>query len=300
MKTGLRACCLRACIAALSGALLLCAAPVVHARDTITWANLHFPPWMILKGNSQGQGVWDALLAELIAKLPEYDHEMVEMKNVRYEQLAKQQQHVCKVYYFRAPEREEILHYSIPSVVFLANHVVMRSERAKELGNPKSIALAQLMDDPRFEGAFIEGRSYGKEIDKILAARKNRPQLRFKVVDNQNLFEFLSLGRTDYLLEFPAVRAFFEQDLDIRPALVNIAIEGAASYNVTHVTCVKNDWGKRVIERVDEILKRHIATAAHRNAVLRWYRPDEQSELSKHYWQILVAPTLSDNRTGKP
>ena len=62
--------CLCRCATALFGTLLLGNAAAAQAGDTITWANLHFPPWMILKGESAGQGVWDALLTELIANLP--------------------------------------------------------------------------------------------------------------------------------------------------------------------------------------------------------------------------------------
>jgi len=292
--------CLRRCAMALLGTLLLGDAAAAHAGDTITWANLHFPPWMILKGESAGQGVWDALLKEVIANLPEYDHEMVQMKNVRYEELARQQAHVCKVYYFKTPEREEVLHYSIPSVVFLANHVVMRKEKARELGNPASISLERLLDDTRFTGAFVEGRSYGKEIDPLLQKHKGVPHLLFRVMDNQNLFQVLGLGRTDYILEFPAVRSFFEHDLDIHPELANIRIEGITPYNVTYVTCVKNEWGKRVLKKVDEILKRYIPTSAHREATLRWYRPAEQAELAKYYQRILVDPLRAEKPPRKP
>ena len=292
--------CLRHCATALLGALLLGGATAAHASDTITWANLHFPPWMILKGESVGQGVWDALLKELIANLPEYDHEMVEMKNVRYEELARHQAQVCKVYYFKTPEREEVLNYSIPSVVFLANYVVMRKEKARELGNPASISLERLLGDTRFRGTFVKGRSYGKEIDPLLQKHMGMPHLLFPVVDNQNLFQILGLGRTDYILEFPAVRSFFEHDLDIHPELANISIEGITPYNITYVTCVKNEWGKRVLKKVDDILKRYIPTPAHRDATLRWYQPVEQIELAKYYQRILVEPLRAEKPPRKP
>ncbi len=291
---------LRRCVTALFGTLLLGGAAAAHAGDTITWANLHFPPWMILKGENAGQGVWDTLLKELVANLPEYDHEMVEMKNVRYEEFARQQAHVCKVYYFKTPEREELLHYSIPSVVFLANYVVMRKEKARELGNPASISLERLLDDTRFTGTFVEGRSYGKEIDPLLQKHMGMSHLLFRVADNQNLFEVLGLGRADYILEFPAVRSFFEHDLDIHPELANISIEGITPYNVTYVTCVKNEWGKRVLKKVDEILKHYIPTPAHREATLRWYRSAEQAELAKYYQRILVDPLRAEKPPRKP
>ena len=109
-----------------------------------------------------------------------------------------------------------------------------------------------------------------------------------------------SLGRTDYILEFPAVRSFFEHDLDIHPELANIRIEGITPYNVTYVTCVKNEWGKRIIKKVDDILKRYIHTPAHREATLRWYQSAEQSELAKYYQRILVEPLRAEKPPRKP
>jgi len=261
-----------------------------HAKETIIWANLHFPPWMILEGSSKGKGVWDELLIHLTAKLPEYDHRMLVMKNVRFEEMAREGQHVCKVYYFKTPEREKLLHYSVPSVVFLANQVVMRREKAALLGNPASISLEKLMSDSRLKGTVIEGRSYGKVIDDIIARHVGQAHIGNPVLDNQSLFEFLNLGRTDYIIEFPAVRSFFEQDLALKPDVVTIAIEEGLPYNVTHVTCVRNDWGRRVIERVDSLLKEHVASDAHKRATLRWYLPGEQQELEKHYKRTLLPP----------
>lgn len=281
------------------GGLLLCVT-AAQAKETITWATLHFPPWMILNGDSKGTGVWDALQAELVAKLPEYDHRMVEMKNVRYEELAKQQEKVCKVYYFKTPERESIFYYSHPSVVFLSNQVLMRSEKAKALGNPSSISLEQLVADSRFDGTFIDGRSYGKPIDEIILKNQGKAHLHSRVMDNQSLFEFLRLGRTDYILEFPAVRSFFELDLDIHPEVVNITIQEAIPYNVTYVTCVRNDWGKRIIGRVNQILKYYVPTRTHRVVTLRWYQPEDQRRLSKYFDEILIGTSKPGRELNNP
>lgn len=279
--------------------MLLCST-VVQARETIIWANLHFPPWMILQGGSKGQGVWDLLLRELVTRLPEYDHKFVEMNNVRYEQLATDGQNVCKVYYFKTPERERILYFSSPSTVFLSNHVVMRRDKAKLLGNPSSISLESLMQDSRFDGSFIEGRAYGKEIDQHIHSFKGQANLHANVASNQSMFEFLSLGRTDYILEFPAVRAFFEQDLAIHPDLVNIAIDGAAPYNITYVTCVRNPWGRQVVARINDVLRTYIPTPAYRAATLRWYQPVEQRQLSKFFDMLLVDPLTLKRETVRP
>lgn len=292
LRTALRA-------ALMLGALLLCST-AAQARETIIWANLHFPPWMILEGNSKGQGVWDQLLHELVTRLPEYDHKFIEMNNVRYEQLAAEGQNVCKVYYFKTPERERSLYYSSPTTVFLSNHVVMRRDKAKLLGNPASLSLARLMQDPRFDGSFIEGRSYGNQIDQIIRRFKGQAYLHSNVTSNQSLFEFLSLGRTDYILEFPAVRAFFEQELTLHPDLVNIAIDETPPHNITYVTCVRNPWGQKVIGQVNEVLRRYVPTPAYRAATLRWYRPEEQRRLSKFFDSLLVEPLAQPRETFRP
>jgi uncharacterized protein (TIGR02285 family) len=287
----------------LSTVLMLClllSSTAVLARETIIWANLHFPPWMITQGNHKGEGVWDLLLHELVTRLPEYDHKFVEMNNVRYELLATEGQNICKVYYFKTPERERIMYFSSPSTVFLSNHVVMRRDKARLLGNPSRISLERLMQDARFDGSYIKGRSYGNSIDKIIQGLKGRANLHDIVTSNQSLFEFLSLGRTDYILEFPAVRAYFEQDLGLQPDLVNIAIDEAAAYNITYVTCVRNPWGKRVIERVDDVLKSYIPTPVHRAATLRWYQPADQRKLSGYFDTLLVDPMRPSRETARP
>ncbi|MFA6119872.1 MAG: TIGR02285 family protein [Sideroxydans sp.] len=285
--------------AMMFGTLLLCSTGV-QARETIIWANLHFPPWMILEGSSKGQGVWNLLQQELVTQLPEYDHKFIEMNNARYEQLATEGQKVCKVYYFKTPERERILYFSSPATVFLSNYVVMRRDKAKLLGNPSSISLARLMQDPRFDGSFIEGRSYGSQVDQIIRRLKGQAYLHANVTSNQSLFEFISLGRTDYILEFPAVRAFFEQDLALHPDLVNIAIDEAAPHNITYVTCVRNPWGQQVIGQVNDVLRHYIPTPAYRAATLRWYQPEDQRRLSKFFDRFLVDPLKQPRESFRP
>lgn len=272
-------------------AVLLTGAVTAHAKETIIWANLHFPPWMILEGPSMGKGVWDELLAYLTANLPEYDHRMLVMKNMRFEEMAREGQNVCKVYYFKTSERERLLHFSSPAVVFLANHVVMRKEKAALLGNPARISLDKLMNFARFKGAVIQGRSYGMALDDIIARHAGQAHISSMVADNKSLFEFVALGRTDYILEFPAVRAFFEQDLSLQPDLVNIAIEEGLPFNITYVACVRNAFGKQVIGRVNTLLLKQLAGKDHRNATLRWYTPGEQQELEQYYRRILLPPS---------
>jgi polar amino acid transport system substrate-binding protein len=283
--------CFSHCCKGLIAASLVFGMPSAHARETVIWANLHFPPWMILEGPSKGKGVWDELLVYLTANLPEYDHRMLVMKNVRFEEMVREDQNVCKVYYFKTPEREKLLHFSSPSVVFLANHVVMRREKAALLDKPPRVSLEKLMSDTRMKGTVIEGRSYGKVIDDIIARHVGEKHINNPVVDNQSLFEFLNLGRTDYILEFPAVRSFFEQDLTLKPDVVNMAIEEGQPYNITYVACVKNDFGKRVIGRVNTLIKERVASDAHKNATLRWYLPGDQQELEKYYKRILLSPS---------
>jgi uncharacterized protein (TIGR02285 family) len=286
---------LRACLANLCKGVLVTAlvtgTVVAYAKDTIIWANLHFPPWMILEGPNKGKGVWDELLVYLTENLPEYDHRMLVMKNVRFEEMAREGQNVCKVYYFKTSEREKLLHFSSPAVVFLANHVVMRREKAALLGNPGRISLEKLMSYARFKGAVIQGRSYGKVLDEIIARHAGQPHIGNMVADNKSLFEFVALGRADYILEFPAVRSFFEQDLSLQPDLVNIAIEEGLPFNITHVACVKNAFGKRIIDRVNILLRKQLAGNAHRDATLRWYTPEEQQELEQYYKRILSPPS---------
>lgn len=284
----------------LATIVLLLAYSVAQARDTIVWASLDFPPWMILQGKYRGQGVWDLLFKEIQAQLPDYDHQVVEMNNVRFEQLAAASVNVCKVYYFKTPERERLLYFSRPATVFLSNHVVMRREKARLLGFPERISLRQLMQDARFDGSMIEGRSYGALSDQAIRSLKGRAHLHSNVTSNQSLYEFLLLGRTDYILEFPAVRTYFENTLVVHPDLVNIAIEEAAAYNITYVTCVRNLWGSRIIARINPILRHFVSTPAYRAAMLRWYQPADQAQLSTFFPMLTSGSDIHTREAARP
>ncbi len=279
---------------------LLLAATLAQARDSIVWASLDFPPWMILQGEYRGQGAWDLLFKEIQAQLPDYDHQVVEMNNVRYEQLAAAGAHVCKVYYFKTPERERVLFFSTPATVFLSNHIVMRRDKAALLGFPARTSLQQLLQDARFDGSFIEGRSYGAQSDQAIRSYLGRAHLHANISSNQSLFEFLLLGRTDYILEFPAVRNYFEHVLSVRPDLVNIAIEEAAPYNLTYVTCARTPWGAQVIARVNPILRHYLGTPAYRAAMLRWYQAADQAQLARYFPLLTAGSGTAPARPARP
>lgn len=261
------------------------------AKDQITWANLHFPPWMILDGKFAGQGVWDELLEVLIVKLPEYEHVKLVMNNARYNTMAVDQKNVCKVYYYKTPEREKILYYSIPSVVFLANNIVIRRDKALSLGNTSSYSLEKLMKSSNFNLTVIAARSYGKTIDRLIKTHSSLENISTLPMNNKQLFLFLDRGRTDYILELPAGISFFEQELGIKSDTVNISIEESITYNITYVTCVKNAWGRKIIDRVNDILVEYLRTKRHREATLRWHNTTDRQQLSEIFDEILIKGT---------
>ena len=76
-------------------------------------------------------------------------------------------------------------------------------------------------------------------------------------------------------------------------------IQQAPASNITYVTCVRNAWGKAVIERVNPIVRQRVLSPEHRAATLRWYTPKQRAALEQIYDNLLVRP-LAAQAADKP
>lgn len=258
-------------------------------KPQLDWAATDFPPFMILEGPAKGQGVWDELSRVVQANLPDFEHVDVKMTNSRFMEELKDGKNLCKIYFFKTPEREKYLYYSIPAVVFLTNHVVMRRETYEEMRKPDRIDLNELLVDQRFRGGFTINRSYALDMDTVIAANRNAPHLTFMVADNTSYFKMMAEGRLDYILDFPVAVAYWSKVLGLDPdRFVSVPIVSSTMYTTTYVVCTKNAWGAQLIDRINAILRKEIPTKHYLEMVTRWYDPQDRAQLETYYRECLL------------
>lgn len=249
----------------------------IHAGDTIQWQNIHFPPLTILRGADKGQGQLDQFLPYLQKRLPQYQHQNVEMNWARTFRMIGNGEYSCSTMVFKTPERESVAQFSVPVAVASAIRIIMSKENISLLGNPKTYPLAKLVRDKRFYGSLVNDRSYTPTIDKLLAQYKSEINLDRKAITIKSLLAMLKLDRVNYLVEYsPTVAYLMKNDTDFQQRFSSIAIEEVPLSAVIYLACPRNAWGEKVVERINNVVVENHDSDAYIDLITRYYNPAEK------------------------
>jgi uncharacterized protein (TIGR02285 family) len=277
-RTGLLAC---------AGVYALGFADLCVARDTLTWAVLHFPPFQILEGPHRGSGSFDGELQVLIDKLPEFDHKVVPMSFARRKEEFMAGTNICTPGIFRAPALALKLALSQPMLTHLDNRVVFLKDRAELFGADDPIDLNGLFDRRSVIGAVVPGRSYAPNIDQAIEGHRGNPNLLSRALETTQLFQMLLDGDIHYLLLFSHEAAFLADRFGANGRLGNRAIAGTPPYLFTHVACTGSAWGNAVIGKVNAIMHGVRGQPEYRAYSERWYPPEDRERVRRFYPQML-------------
>lgn len=267
-------------------------APVTWAQaqpDEIPWATADFPPFMILEGPETGNGLFDILSATIQSDLSDYTHNNINMQNSRFMHEVADGKNICKAFFFKTPEREKLLHYSLPTAVLLTNSIIMRRDTYQSLGEPRTLHLADIMADTRLRGGFILNRSYAPDLDPIIAAHRNDAHLVFMATNNTPFFRMMTQGKLDYIVDFPVATEYWPHALgQPEDLLVSVPIASSIRYTVTYAVCTRNQWGATVIDRINAVLRRELPTQRYLDLLTRWHGAASRKELTKIHTEFLL------------
>ena len=201
----------------------------------------------------------------------------------------KKEEKVCTIGIIKTPQREEFLHYSIPALIRPGLSIVINKDRMSVFGNPKKISLAKLIRNEDLKVGIVPKRSYTEAVDSILQRHKGQKNILVREGFDlaSGLLKMLSRGHIDYIIEYPSQVLYISRQIDRSDQFYTIALEEAPSYTVSHVVCPKNRWGKRVIERMDTILKQGRPTPQYRSCIERWVEERRRKEFREVYNRFL-------------
>ena len=266
--------------------LLTLIAVRVTAKETITWMVVDWPPLMILEGDDKGKGLADVFLTLYQQNLPQYKHHNMMMNFARYWHGAKNGEPICNLLTLKNQGREDYMHFSIPAAMTLPNSIIMKQENIAKLGNPKSYSLAKLMVDKQFIGILESGRSYSQQIDVLLNEHQASSNLIRGVNSARQLIQMLELGRIEYIIEYPYIADYLRSQYTKQTQQFgSIGIDEIPPYYLTYVACPKTDWGKNVIDSVNQMLLKIRPTPEYHAANERWYVYPREIELIRHVYK---------------
>ena len=285
MKTGLKT-----LLSMLVCIIFAVTAAQADPEKTVTWAILDWPPVHILEGEHKGQGIFDAIMDLLERELPEYSHKELVANPPRFWGYIKKGDNFCHAASVVTEERLKHAYFSIPISFGPSNSIIMKRDTAESLGLSGAVSLATLLKTPGLTGGIKPDRSYGKIVDRILAENRTEDNI-FEQRSSDyglSLFQMLLYGRLDFILEVPVMVAYNEVVLNKQGESVSLEIEENDPYIFGCVACPKNDWGRHMIDRINEIIMTCRPTQEYRAIMEMWQTEEGIARVRRGYDAVFM------------
>ena len=275
----------------LSLALLSCSG--VAAQNTIYWGVHDLPPLQITTGKYAHQGIYDGVLDFLQSKMPEYKHKKREANAKRFWKWLKSKDQFCYVASIPTPYRKKLAYFSIANGFHVANSIIMTKSTAHSMGLGDKVSLKTLMLNQQLEGGVVAARAYGRQIDKMLQELKH-PKFQSYVSANlgQSVYQMLLSNRMDYIIEYPFVIEYFDQLLKTPEQSTSLMIKEINPFTMGHSACPQNEWGRKVISKINKILIEHRGTPAYRALMERWQSKTVKKHIRDNYHLFLESKAV--------
>lgn len=274
----------------MKGMLLLgfCLLPVLSWADSssllggsekkviVPWVISDWPPYYVISGPDKGEGRTDRLKRVLVEALPDFHFTDVKSDNPRAVDLWKQGRNICSGSALMTEERKKWAYFTALSFQVPHEYVLVTSNQKLWDSLPGTIVLKDFLQMKQWKGIIGKGRSYGAAVDEVLALHNNSDFLLHHTQPEGyvQLLRLVEKGRYDYTIEYESVvRAQNEKNFPVKPLLVRQIKESLPSA-VIYFACTKNEWGKRVASRVDEVLRGLATSKEYQSAVESWIGPE--------------------------
>ncbi|OSQ32337.1 hypothetical protein [Thalassospira sp. MCCC 1A03138] len=229
-------------------------------KSDIIWAiDATMPGFIKIEDGLNGYGA--QMLDWFIARMPDYHH-LVKIlpRRSAYDAMrmtAEADDTICIPGTQNTPERasEFILSNTVAPLLPLSVVVpssALTSFRPYMFGDG-TIDLEALLDDTSRYTALAKSRTYGPDIDRILAEAIDSPNV--LRTDNQSSFPLmLEMGRIDWMLAFPAEIESHRRAQGKVSDMVSLPIGGMPRFLDLAIACNRSPTGINAIAKVNDIL----------------------------------------------
>lgn len=255
--------------------ILLCLLFVGRAHasspNRIAWQTFHIPPIIMKTGEQRGQGFVDRMLLLIIEQMPEYEHSLPLTSHARALNDLKMGKHVCHPALFKTQEREQYAVFSKPVFFSPSNRLIILEQTAKRLSLSEPVDLSQLLHIDDVTIGLVKGRSYGANIDGMLAKFPEHYLIEMSLDKSEVLFNLTHHKRLTATVAYPFEIAFYAKQPKNGEGHKALLIAGTPDYAIGHIACPKNDWGQNIVKSVDQILYKIVATDEYLEAMTTWW-----------------------------
>jgi uncharacterized protein (TIGR02285 family) len=243
---------------------ILSAAPgMAHARETLTWLLRDFPPLTIFSGPQAGLGAIDKLMPELIARMPEYDHQIMHVNRARGTQMLQDPDvFACDPTLLWTPERDKTILFSIPTYATPGNGVTIERNNHKlfapYLSEDRHLDLAGVLASNTVKIGIVGERSYGPVIDNVIRST-TQPNNLILHYGNAAVGSMLQMERMDrfqaIISYWPEARFHAQQQGIPLDELEFFPVKDAPKYQFAHIGCSKTEKGRAAIDIINREMR---------------------------------------------
>lgn len=266
------------------------------AGEKIVWPYLCYQPVYVCEGDELAGGYGFHLISRIQAEMPEFQHEFLKMPVERILDFAGKGEHQIFYGLYKTPERETFLTYSLPCRISIPTFVVVRRSDLPGFGHGKEVSLKSLLEDKAKTFLLFKSISFGKGIDELLGLYRDRAHI--EVMNDtsgmgQKSLKMLMADRVDYFLSLDGTSHDIAA-LNITDQVSYIPIAEQNRYEVGYITAPDNEWGNRMIGRVNAILRNIVPTDAFFDLFKPLVNPDMIPRLKQEFDRVIVRPALEN------
>lgn len=277
----------------ISSLLILSNASISAERVPLVWVYTSAPPFYITDGPLKGHGFADQALRMLQQELPDFDHVLRMMPIRRLFQFWKEDANFCLMTMVQHPwPRDGDFILSVPYALYRPHGVIIKAD------NPRvSEIMPRATDAPvsveRFFAArnllfgTMSDRPLGRDLDPLFEYHRNHMQIvdRGDTHNLDGLFNMLKRGRIDYLIDYPFVFHFYDEQPDYKGLFELIPLtENRDALIWASVGCTNNAWGKQVVADLNRAIPRLAQRDEYRQLVVKWHA---EKGKEAEYWHML-------------
>lgn len=262
------------------------------AKEKIVWPYICYFPIAICDGDSLKGGYEHSVFELIRDNMPEYEFELrLEPLKRTLNDMKKGTHNLCYGLY-KTPEREKFLVYSLPCRLGTPSAIVVRKEDLNRFGGGKSVSLGNLLRNSKLKFLTFHSISFGVTLDELINRYKNASHVHMDYRTDEvdaYLIDLLLKDRIDYSMTFNGT-PYIANKLGLADKVAFINLTEAPEYKTGHITAPKNEWGVKVIKKINQLLKREVPT----DQFYQFFKPyvglNLEPEYRKQFKKLLVDP----------
>jgi len=246
--------------------ILLLVIPSFAVRsDIILWLKPDFPPANFVSGVLRGLGYADRIEELIVSQLNRFEHGEIVASYEGIIQYLKQR-NGCAVGLIKTPERESFLEFTEVALLVYPNGLITRKDKLDEfspyIDDKGFLSVKRLAKDSELIAGVADGRIYEGAIDEELITLQAANKVVRRSGDDvlAGLIRMVDLGRIDYTFGYPVEVEYHYSLGVVKNEMAFIKIKEMPAFIESYIVCRKNEWGRRVVNEINEVLLQHRTT----------------------------------------